>query len=155
PAEAGPGANGALITWLAVTMMLACAARPGSGAPSNGGRPIGGDAAPMLRGPFGRFEGMPIRRFLDRVRSGQRKVLLRERRKLMVVPSKDLEVLLREILHIDQAVAGAAQRRHDLVQLQFESAGLLVLAALDEEDHQECDDRRPGVDDELPRVREG
>ena len=45
-------------------------------------------------------------------------------------------------------------RADEFVQLQVQRLGVTVLGVLDEENHQEGDDRRTGIDDELPGVRE-
>ena len=62
------------------------------------------------------------------------------------------QFVLAEILHVDQPVARALDRGDELVQLQLNRHGVLVLRALDQEHHQEGDDRRAGVDHQLPRV---
>ena len=41
-----------------------------------------------------------------------------------------------------------------LVQLELHRRGVAVLGVLDQEDHQEGDDRGAGVDDQLPGVAE-
>ena len=69
------------------------------------------------------------------------------------VASQRLEIGLGQIFDVDEPIARAPERRHELVQLEMNRARLLVLRALDEEHHEERDDRRARVDDELPRVR--
>jgi hypothetical protein len=39
-----------------------------------------------------------------------------------------------------------------LIELDLNRFGVAVLGVLNEEDHQECDDGRSGIDDELPGI---
>ena len=57
-----------------------------------------------------------------------------------------------QIFGVDQPIAGSLHRRDQLVQLQMNGAGVAVLGLLDQENHQERDDRRSRIDGELPRV---
>ena len=57
-------------------------------------------------------------------------------------------------LDIDERVTGALECRHQLVQFQVDGPRVLVLRPLDEEHHQERDDRGAGVDHQLPGVTE-
>jgi hypothetical protein len=43
---------------------------------------------------------------------------------------------------------------HEFIELQLNRRRILVLRALDEEDHQECHDGGAGADHQLPGVRE-
>ena len=45
-------------------------------------------------------------------------------------------------------------RPNQFVQLHLDRLGVAVLCVLDDEDHQEGDDRRTRVDDELPGIAE-
>src|SRR5262245_40334677 len=67
---------------------------------------------------------------------------------------KGPHLLLGQVLDVDETIAGALDRGHELVQLQTDRLRVLVLGALNQKDHQEGHHRGPGVDDELPRVRE-
>jgi hypothetical protein len=69
------------------------------------------------------------------------------------VPVQHFQILVRQVFHGDQPVAGALDGGHDFVQLELHGQGVLVLRALDEEHHEERDDRRAGIDHQLPRVR--
>ncbi len=60
-----------------------------------------------------------------------------------------LQILLVEILDADETVFGMA-RQDDLVELGLNRAGIARLGVLQHEDHQEGDDRRAGIDDQLP-----
>jgi hypothetical protein len=71
-----------------------------------------------------------------------------------IVSMKGPHLLLGQVLDVDETIAGALDRGHELVQLQMDSLRVLVLGALNQKDHQEGHHRGPGVDDELPRVRE-
>ena len=64
-----------------------------------------------------------------------------------------LQVLIAHRLEVDQPVPGVPQRADQLVELQLHHHRVAVLGVLDEEDDQEGDDRRAGVDDELSGVR--
>jgi hypothetical protein len=83
-------------------------------------------------------------------------------RSRLVVPSdrvqrsilfvQGVEFFFGEIFRINEAVAGSLKRRDQLVELDVQGEGLLVLRALDQEDHQERQDGRAGVNHELPGV---
>src|SRR5688500_18716817 len=73
---------------------------------------------------------------------------------LPVVRMQDVQLLVAQPLDVDQAIARSRQGGDELVQLQLDGQAVLVLALLDQEDHQEGDDGGAGVDDELPGVRE-
>ena len=92
--------------------------------------------------------------FLDGVRLPRVRDLLRPLGQELVVGVQDLELLTRQVLDADQAVARAFQGGHELVELELDGQAVLVLRLLDQEHHQEGDDRGPGVDHELPGVRE-
>src|SRR4029450_12985789 len=94
---------------------------------------------------IGLFDGVGLRQAL---------VTLGDLHQPLVVLVERARLALGEILHVDQAVAGAGQRGHDLVELEVNRLGILVLRSLNQEDHEERDDRRPGVDDELPGIGE-
>ena len=58
----------------------------------------------------------------------------------------------REIFQIHQVVARALSDADQFVELQMHHFGVAILRVLNQEDHQEGDDRRTRVDDELPRI---
>ena len=66
---------------------------------------------------------------------------------------KRLQLLFVEILDVDKGVARAPGSCHEFVEFQLNGQGVLVLRTLYEKHHQERHHRRPGVDDELPRIR--
>src|SRR6266852_8638223 len=45
-------------------------------------------------------------------------------------------------------------RANQFVQFQVQRFSVAILGVLDEKNHQESDDRGPGIDDELPCIRE-
>ena len=63
------------------------------------------------------------------------------------------QLLVSAILQIDQLVPRPFLRADQLIELQVQRLGVAVLRVLDQEHHQERHDRRPGVDDQLPRIR--
>jgi hypothetical protein len=71
------------------------------------------------------------------------------------VPSKYLvEFTLFKLFEIQQGVVGARRRAQQLVQLHLNGFGIAVLGSLNEEDHQEGDDRGASIDHELPGIAE-
>ena len=67
---------------------------------------------------------------------------------------ESFEILLRQFFAIVEMVARTAQGADEFVELEMHGFGVAILCALDEEDHDEGDDGRAGVDDELPSVGE-
>ena len=65
---------------------------------------------------------------------------------------KVLQLFFRPVFQINESIAGAFEGGDKFIELELNRLGLLVLCTLDEEDHQESNDRGPGVDDELPCV---
>src|SRR5436190_23325229 len=65
-----------------------------------------------------------------------------------------VEIFLLELLEIQQFVARVADRPDQFIELHLNGFGVAVLSALNQEHHQERDDRRGGVDHQLPRVAE-
>ncbi len=71
---------------------------------------------------------------------------------LFVGSGELIELDLRKVLYIDHFVFCFVYRMDQLVQFQMNGSGIAVLGILDQEDHQECDDRGAGIDDQLPGV---
>src|SRR5262245_56228272 len=94
------------------------------------------------------------RRLLDRMRFRQLAALARELHEIRIIAVQQAYLVLGQILDVDQPVRRAPPGGDDFVQLEVDGARVLVLGALDQEDHQERDDGRAGVDDELPCIRE-
>jgi len=59
---------------------------------------------------------------------------------------------LGEVLDADKVVARGFVRSDQFVELGLDRAGVAVLGILDQEHHQEGDDRRAGVDHQLPGI---
>ena len=72
---------------------------------------------------------------------------------LLVLVGEFLQFIVREMLDVDHLVLRLVDRLDDLVQLQMTGAGVAILRVLDQEHHEERDDGRAGINDELPRVR--
>src|SRR5262245_17649767 len=64
-----------------------------------------------------------------------------------------LDLVVREILEVHELRARTLDRADELVELKVQRLGVAVLRVLDQEHHQEREDRGARVDDELPRVR--
>ena len=63
-----------------------------------------------------------------------------------------LELFVGQLLEIDQLVARALESANELVELDVNRDRVPVLRVLDQEHHEKGDDRRAGIDDELPRI---
>ena len=62
-----------------------------------------------------------------------------------------VELRLGELLEVEELVVCTFDRTDQLVELELDSGTIPVLSVLDEEHHEERDDGRRRVDDELPR----
>ena len=58
---------------------------------------------------------------------------------------KLFEILIREIFEIDHTCACALDATQQLIELEVHRLSVAILRILDQEHHQECDDRRPGI----------
>ena len=65
-----------------------------------------------------------------------------------------LEVFIGEPFKINKLVSSAFNGTYDLVEFQINGFRVTVLRVLDEEYHEEGDDGRASIDNELPGVRE-
>src|SRR5688572_12874584 len=65
-----------------------------------------------------------------------------------------LEALVVDVLQVEQRVVRALGGADQLVELELDRLGVAVLRVLDQEHHQEGDDRGGGVDDQLPGIAE-
>jgi hypothetical protein len=70
------------------------------------------------------------------------------------VPLKNGDLRFGHVFHTDQPVAGSFDGGHEFIEFQVNGLRVLVLAALNEKHHQESDNRRAGVNDELPGIGE-
>jgi hypothetical protein len=64
------------------------------------------------------------------------------------------ELFFAEIFEHDQFVAGSFDGADEFVEFEMDRFGIAILHVLDEENHQEGDNRGAGIDDELPGVGE-
>ena len=65
-----------------------------------------------------------------------------------------VELRLGQLLEVEERVVRTVERADDLVELDLNGRAVAVLRVLDQEDHEERDDRGRRVDDELPGVAE-
>src|SRR5437868_6481184 len=72
---------------------------------------------------------------------------------LLVLVREFLQFIVREVFDVDHLVLRLIDRLDDFIELQVDGAGIAVLRVLDQEHHEERDDSRAGVDDELPGIR--
>src|SRR5688572_28579740 len=63
------------------------------------------------------------------------------------------EFLFGLFLELNQLRTSSFYRRQQLVELEMDRMGMTVLSILNEEHHEKCDDRRAGIDDQLPAFR--
>src|SRR6266496_2057811 len=66
---------------------------------------------------------------------------------------QSFEVFVGKLLEVDHRCAGASYAFDKFIQLQVNRFCVAVLRVLNQKDHQKGDDRRAGVDDQLPGVR--
>jgi hypothetical protein len=71
-----------------------------------------------------------------------------------IVRAQGVELFFGELLDVQELVLGSTKGADDLVELDVHCLTIAVLRLLNDEDHQERDDRCSGVDDELPCVAE-
>jgi hypothetical protein len=84
--------------------------------------------------------------FLD----GRLQILVQRARDSFITVSKQVELFFGETLHVNQLVVSALDRVNQFIELEMERLRLAILRVLDQENHQEGDDRRTSVDDKLP-----
>ena len=149
-----------------------CGERRGSGALERGG---GRELEREIEGERGSEAGRELERGAERESEreagrGLVDLLLRQRRhssrgdafsrlddsipQLFELALQRHELLVAHVLERQKLVAGVLVRANELVELQMDGVGVAVLGVLNEEHHQERNDRRAGVDDELPGVGE-
>ena len=63
------------------------------------------------------------------------------------------EIFVGKFFQIDELISSALQRSNYFVELQMSRFGIAVLRILNEKDHQESNNRRPGINNELPGIR--
>src|SRR5262249_54152847 len=73
---------------------------------------------------------------------------------LFIARSDTVEVLLGQFFEIQKGVMGVSVGPNQLIKLEMHGFAVPVLGVLDQEDHQEGDDCRARIDDQLPGVTE-
>ena len=63
-----------------------------------------------------------------------------------------LKFLIGKVLEIDEFIARVFNRANKFVQFQMDCLGIAILCVLNQKYHQEGDNGRSGIDDQLPRV---
>src|SRR5580693_1058333 len=70
----------------------------------------------------------------------------------LVGPGEFVELDLRQILYINHFVFCFVYRVDQFVQFQMYGPGIAILRILNQEHHQECNDRGTGINDQLPGI---
>ena len=65
---------------------------------------------------------------------------------------KSLQLFIRKVLEIDEFIARVFNRANEFVQFQMNCLSISILGVLNQKYHQESDNGRSGVYDQLPRV---
>src|SRR5438445_10618026 len=63
------------------------------------------------------------------------------------------EIFVGTFFQLDKFISSALQRANDFVEFQMSRFGIAVLRILNEEDHQESNNCRSGINNELPAIR--
>src|SRR6185437_12226441 len=71
---------------------------------------------------------------------------------MCIVILEALEIMLRQVFCIQNAIIGALDGTDQLIQLELHRLTIAILCVLDEEDHQEGNDGCPSVNDQLPGI---
>src|SRR3954447_18536274 len=74
--------------------------------------------------------------------------------KCLIVRFQGAQLILGFVFSADEIVVGAGDSSNQLIELEMHGHGIPILRVLDQEHHQEGDDRCAGVDDKLPGVGE-
>jgi hypothetical protein len=75
-------------------------------------------------------------------------------RELFIPHAKPLEVCFFKLFKVEQCIVRAVHRANQLVEFELDGVAIAVLGVLNQKNHQECDDRRACVDNQLPRIAE-
>ena len=75
-------------------------------------------------------------------------------RERFVACAKPLEVRFFKAFEVEQGIVRAAHRANQFVEFELDCVAIAVLGILNQKYHQECDDRRACVDDQLPSIAE-
>ena len=63
------------------------------------------------------------------------------------------EIFVGKFFQIDEFISSAFQRANYFVEFQMRRFAIAILCILNEKDHQESNNRRPGINNELPGIR--
>ena len=63
------------------------------------------------------------------------------------------DIVVGKFFQIDELISGAFQRSNYFVEFQMSRFSIAILCILNEKDHQESNNGRAGIDNELPGVR--
>src|SRR5206468_12085289 len=66
---------------------------------------------------------------------------------------KASEIFVGKIFQIDKFISSAFQRSNYFVEFQMSRFGIAILRILNEKDHQESNNCRSGINNELPGIR--
>jgi len=72
----------------------------------------------------------------------------------LIAHAKPFEVCFFKPFQVKQRIVRAAHRANQLVEFELDGVAIAILGILNQEYHQECDDRRAGVYDQLPGIAE-
>ena len=79
-------------------------------------------------------------------------IVLRSFARLPELLFEFLQLFIREVLEVDEFIARVFNRANEFVQFQMNCLGVSILGVLNQKYHQEGDNGRSGVYDQLPRV---
>ena len=68
--------------------------------------------------------------------------------------AKPFEICFFQPFEVEQRIVGAAHSANQFVEFELDGVAIAVLGILNQEYHQECDDRCAGVYDQLPGIAE-
>src|SRR5262245_10625999 len=74
--------------------------------------------------------------------------------KILEVSVQFLELLFCAVFQVDQAVAGTLGASNQFIELEMNRSRIAILSVLNQEHHQESNDRGARIDDQLPGVGE-
>jgi len=63
------------------------------------------------------------------------------------------EIFIGKFFQIDEFISSAFQRSNYFVEFQMSRFSIAVLRILNQKDHQKSNNCRPGIDNQLPRIR--
>ena len=72
----------------------------------------------------------------------------------LVICANSVQFFLFKLLEVEQGVVRGFVRANEFVELNMHRLSIAILAVLNKKNHQEGDDRRPRIYDELPGIAE-